>query len=111
MSFHPALVRAIVIGLLISAGTANITMAAVLTPNAAKLQYLTAREYGLDPASVSVSNIQREEETEGLATYYYDAKIQGKEKKCYISSGADMYFTPMCAKSGTSISRGAIQQD
>lgn len=111
MSFHPEQVRAIVTGLLISAGTANAAMAAVLTPDAARLQQLTACEYGLDPKFVSVSNIERVEENEALVTYFYDAKIQGKDKKCAISVGGGQYFAPMCAKPGRPVSKGGLPQD
>lgn len=96
-----------VLGLMVAILSACGSVAATIVPREATLQKLTAREYGLEPKSVSVTHIRSESDGPlvGSATVYYDAKINGQNKKCYVTTVMGAVSTPMCAKPGQALSK------
>jgi hypothetical protein len=108
MVFKDKLVRVSALGLMVSVLAACGTIAASFAPGEESLQKLTAREFGVDPKQVSISNIQSEGDGPlvSSATVYYDAKIKGQNRKCYVTTAMGANSSPMCAKPGQSLTKG-----
>jgi hypothetical protein len=108
MTSKDMLVRVSALGLMVSVLAACGTVAASFAPGEESLQKLTAREYGVDPKQVTISNIQSEGDGPLIAsaTVYYDAKIKGQNRKCYITTAMGGNSSPMCAKPGQSLTKG-----
>ena len=77
------------------------SLGGVFAPDEEGLQKIVAREYGLQPTDVVISN----RDVDG-STVYFSAKIKGKMRNCYITSSFGSNSSPLCAPPGQPISSG-----
>jgi len=77
------------------------TVSGLFAPDEEGLQKLVAREYGVQPSDVTVTD----REIDGH-TVYFKANIKGKARNCYITSSVGTNSAPLCAEPGKPISSG-----
>lgn len=77
------------------------TISGLFAPDEEGLQKSVAREYGLQPSDVTVTN----REVDGH-TVYFTANIKGKVRNCYITTSVGTNSSPLCAEPGKPISSG-----
>lgn len=78
---------------------ASSTVSGIFAPDEAGIQKIVARDYGVQPSDVTISN----RELDGQ-TIYFTAKIKGRTRNCYITTSVGHNSSPLCAEPGKPIS-------
>lgn len=77
----------------------------IFAPSDNALQKSVARDFGVSPEDVAISN-RDVAGFPGSNTTYFSASIRGQKRNCYVTSTLFLMSSPLCAKPGESISSG-----
>jgi hypothetical protein len=93
-----------------SAGILGANASGVGTADEQRLTEITAKNFGVDKAQISVKNLQKDSTALGGSSIYYDVEVtskgQMKNLRCMVSSSFGVTSLPLCAKPGESLTGG-----